>query len=101
MADLTPPLPIIALDVAKRSDAMATVDELGDLCRFFKVGNELFTGAGPEVVVELCGRRCEIFLDLKFHDIPTTVAGAVRNAAALGVRLVTVHAAGGETMLAA
>ena len=91
--------PIVALDVPSAEDALELVEYLGDACRFYKVGNELFTAAGPGIVRELRARGCDVFLDLKFHDIPNTVAGGVRNAAGLGVRLVTVHAAGGPAML--
>src|SRR5947208_11066192 len=90
---------IIALDVATAPQALELVDFFGDQCRFYKVGNELFTAAGPAIVRELRARDCDVFLDLKFHDIPNTVAGGVRNASALGARLVTVHAAGGSAML--
>jgi orotidine-5'-phosphate decarboxylase len=94
-------IPIIALDVPASQDALELVDYFGEQCRFYKVGNELFTAAGPPIVRELRGRGCDVFLDLKFHDIPNTVAGGVRNAAALGARLVTVHASGGRAMLEA
>jgi orotidine-5'-phosphate decarboxylase len=93
--------PIVALDVATSDAALAIVDELGPTCRFYKVGSELFTAAGPAVVRDIRARGAEVFLDLKFHDIPNTVAGAVRNAAALGARLLTVHAVGGIAMLRA
>ncbi len=93
--------PIIALDVPAPEGALELVSHLGDRCRFYKVGNELFTAAGPGIVRELRAHGCDVFLDLKFHDIPNTVAGGVRNAAALGARLVTVHAAGGLPMLRA
>ena len=93
--------PIIALDRSSAADALAVVDELGERCRFYKVGNELFTAAGPAVVRELRGRGSQVFLDLKFHDFPNTVAHGVANAAELGARLVTVHAAGGEAMVRA
>ena len=91
--------PILALDVSTAATALTMVDELGERCRFYKVGNELFTAAGPQLVRDLRARGCDVFLDLKFHDIPNTVAGGVRNAAALGARLVTVHATGGKAML--
>jgi len=93
--------PIIALDRSTAADALAIVDELGERCHFYKVGNELFTAAGPTVVRDLRARGVDVFLDLKFHDIPNTVAHGVANAAALGARLVTVHAAGGEAMVRA
>jgi orotidine-5'-phosphate decarboxylase len=96
-----PATPIIALDVASTDDALAIVDQLGERCRFYKIGNELFTAEGPRVVREVRARGCEVFLDLKFHDIPNTVAGGVRNAARLGARLVTVHATGGGAMVRA
>ena len=91
--------PIIALDVANAAAALALVDELGSLCRFYKIGSELFTAEGPSIVRAVQSRGASVFLDLKFHDIPNTVRGAVRSAAALGARLVTVHASGGRTML--
>jgi orotidine-5'-phosphate decarboxylase len=94
-------IPIVALDYGKADDALALVDELGVSCRFYKVGSELYTAAGPAIISALKERGKDVFLDLKYHDIPNTVAGAVRSAAALGVRLVTVHAAGGEAMLRA
>ncbi|HEY2164606.1 MAG TPA: orotidine-5'-phosphate decarboxylase [Gemmatimonadaceae bacterium] len=93
--------PIVALDVPTASAAMTLVSELGDACRFYKVGNELFTAAGPSVVAAIREQGREVFLDLKFHDIPNTVTGGVRNAAKLGASLVTVHASGGMSMLRA
>jgi orotidine-5'-phosphate decarboxylase len=94
-------VPIVALDVGSADEALSLARRLGDSCRFFKVGSELFTAAGPAVVHALLDEGADVFLDLKFHDIPTTVAGAVRSAAALGVRLMTVHASGGRAMLLA
>jgi orotidine-5'-phosphate decarboxylase len=78
---------------------MELVEHLGDRCTFYKVGNELFTAEGPSIVRALRERGREVFLDLKFHDIPNTVAGGVRNAVQLGASLVTVHATGGRKML--
>lgn len=92
---------IVALDVPGPADALELVDYLGPRCRFYKIGNELFTASGPAIVGELQARRCDVFLDLKFHDIPNTVAGGVRSAASHGARLVTVHASGGRKMLEA
>jgi orotidine-5'-phosphate decarboxylase len=87
--------------VPSAADALTLVDDLADRCTFYKVGNELFTAEGPSMVRTLVGRGRDVFLDLKFHDIPTTVAGGVRNAAELGARLVTVHGTGGRRMLEA
>jgi orotidine-5'-phosphate decarboxylase len=94
-------IPIIALDVPSTEKALGLVTELGDSCRFYKIGNELFTGVGPEVVRRVREHGADVFLDLKLHDIPNTVAGGVRGAAAVGARLVTVHATGGVAMLRA
>ena len=92
---------IVALDVPDAAAASVLVDRLDDTCAWFKVGLELFVAAGPVVLEPLLRRGHSIFLDLKFHDIPNTVAGAVRSAASLGVNMLTVHAAGGPAMLAA
>ena len=94
-------IPIVALDVPALTPALALVDRLGERCRFYKVGLELFTAAGPEVVSRIRDRGAEVFVDMKYHDIPNTVRGAVRSAAALGASLVTVHGSGGRSMLAA
>ena len=93
--------PIVALDVPSADDAMRVVASLGDRCRFYKVGSELFTAAGPSVVTRVRNAGCDVFLDLKVYDIPNTVRGAARSAAALGARLLTVHASGGVAMLEA
>ena len=100
MARLTA-TPIVALDVPATADALALADALGTRCRFYKVGGELFTAAGPAVVRAVRERGAEVFLDLKFHDIPNTVRGSVRSASALGASLLTVHASGGRAMLEA
>ena len=93
-------IPIVALDVATAGDALALARQLREDCHFFKVGSTLYTAAGPAIVRELRDNlQADVFLDLKFHDIPNTVAGAVRAATTLGVRLVTVHASGGRAML--
>lgn len=92
---------IVALDYASEAQALDLVDGLSpELCRL-KVGKELFTSCGPVLVEKLQSRGFEIFLDLKFHDIPNTVAGAVRAAAQLGVWMVNVHASGGRRMMEA
>ena len=95
------PVPIVALDFATVGQAVELVDELGSLCRFYKIGSELFTAVGPAAVAAVRDRGGEVMLDLKFHDIPNTVAGAVTAARALGVRILTVHATGGEEMIRA
>jgi orotidine-5'-phosphate decarboxylase len=92
---------IVALDVPDAASAAALVARLDGRCKWFKVGLELFVAAGPPVLKPLLKRGHSIFLDLKFNDIPNTVAAAVRSAASLGVRMLTVHAAGGPAMLAA
>jgi orotidine-5'-phosphate decarboxylase len=92
---------IVALDAPDAASAMAMVDRLEGRCAWFKVGLELFVAAGPTVIEPLLKQGHQVFLDLKLHDIPNTVAGAVRSAASLGVKLLTVHAAGGPELLAA
>lgn len=92
---------IVALDFFTLSDALSMVRTLGGLCRFYKIGSELFTAVGPASVSAVRDLGCDVFLDLKFHDIPNTVRAAVRTAVAHGARLVTVHASGGRAMLEA
>ncbi len=92
---------IVALDVADAATARAMVDRLAGHVGMFKVGGQIFTAAGPDFVREVIARGEKIFLDLKFHDIPNTVAGAVSAAGQLGVSLVDVHALGGKEMLEA
>jgi orotidine-5'-phosphate decarboxylase len=92
---------IVALDFPDAASALALVDRLDPaLCRL-KVGKELFTVAGPDLVRALVARGYEVFLDLKFHDIPNTVAAACRAAAGLGVWMMNVHASGGRRMMQA
>jgi orotidine-5'-phosphate decarboxylase len=93
--------PIVALDVGSAHAALAIVEELGDSCDFYKVGNELFTAEGPGIVRALHAAHKRVFLDLKLHDIPNTVRKASQSAAQLDVALLTVHASGGAAMLAA
>src|SRR3954447_10851277 len=92
---------IIALDVSRASDAQKIVNQIGDAASTYKVGKQLFTAEGPQVVRDLVASGSRVFLDLKFHDIPNTVGAAVREACALGVSMLTVHASGGEKMLRA
>jgi orotidine-5'-phosphate decarboxylase len=93
--------PIIALDVATAAAALDLVDRLGDAVQFYKIGSPLFTAAGPQIVRDVRARGKRVFLDLKFHDIPNTVAHAVEAAARLEVDLITLHATGGVAMLRA
>ena len=95
------PVPIVALDVPDAGRALALVKLLGDSCGFYKIGGELFTASGPSVVEAVRTEGKKVFLDLKFHDIPNTVRAAARSAAAAGASLITVHAIGGRSMLAA
>jgi orotidine-5'-phosphate decarboxylase len=92
---------IVALDAPELAEAEALVDRLAGAVGMYKVGAQLFTAAGPAAVEMVKKRGGRVFLDLKFHDIPATVAGAVREAARLGVTLLTVHASGGAAMLRA
>jgi orotidine-5'-phosphate decarboxylase len=92
---------IVALDVPKADPARDLVDQLAGRVGMFKVGSQLFTAAGPGFVQEIVGRGEKVFLDLKFHDIPNTVAGAVSSASRLGASLIDVHGLGGTAMLEA
>jgi orotidine-5'-phosphate decarboxylase len=92
---------IIPLDVPTVAEAFSLVDQLGDDADFYKVGFELFTRGGPQVVNELVSRGKRVFLDLKLHDIPNTVARSVTAASDLGVDLLTLHASGGPRMMEA
>jgi orotidine-5'-phosphate decarboxylase len=91
----------VALDFPDVHQALDLVDSLGDTCRWFKVGMELYYATGNSFVQDLRNRGFDVFLDLKLHDIPNTVAGAVRSATQAGASLLTVHAGGGPAMLAA
>ena len=92
---------IVALDVKTADEARALVDALAGDVGMFKIGSQLFTAAGPALVREIVGRGEKVFLDLKYHDIPNTVANAVAEACQLGVSLMTVHALGGKAMMEA
>ncbi len=91
---------IIALDLPAAEDALSLLDRL-DGADHVKVGSQLFTRAGPDFIRELKARGLDVFLDLKFHDIPRTVARAVESAAALGIDMLTLHASGGRAMMEA
>jgi orotidine-5'-phosphate decarboxylase len=90
---------IVALDVESVTEARRLFDELRDEAGMFKVGSQLFPSAGPDLVRELVAAGARVFLDLKFHDIPFTVAAAARDAVRLGVCLFNVHASGGSEMM--
>jgi len=93
---------IVALDFDSLSTAVKFATQIADLVGMFKIGNQLFTAAGPGAVKEIAALGAGVFLDLKYHDIPNTVAGAVLSAAAMtGVQLVNVHALGGKAMMEA
>jgi orotidine-5'-phosphate decarboxylase len=92
---------IVALDVSFSADALRIVSSLGDSVQTYKVGMQLYTAEGPKIVRDLISAGKSVFLDLKYHDIPNTVAATVREAAHLGVSMMTVHASGGTKMLRA
>src|SRR3954451_24086987 len=90
---------IIALDVETPIAALDLVKQLHSVAGMFKVGSQLFTAAGPQIVRDIIAHDSKVFLDLKFHDIPHQVASAARSAAELGVSLFTIHASGGSEMM--
>ncbi len=92
---------IVALDVQTREEAVAKVREIGDPVGFYKIGMELFTAEGPDVVKAVKDLGKKVFLDLKFHDIPRTVERAIRSGGKLGVDLMTIHSVGGKAMIKA
>lgn len=93
------PKVIVALDFANKTDALSLVDRMSpDLCRV-KIGKELFTAEGPQLVEKIQAKGFDVFLDLKFHDIPNTVARACTSASSLGVWMMNVHALGGSNMM--
>jgi orotidine-5'-phosphate decarboxylase len=92
---------IVALDVSSSAEAQKIVSSLGGAVQIYKVGMQLYTAEGPPIVRDLVASGRKVFLDLKYHDIPNTVAAAVREAAQLGVAMLTVHASGGTKMLKA
>ena len=90
---------IVALDYADATSALKLVNQLDPTLCKLKVGKELFTAAGPQLIEQLVAKNYDVFLDLKFHDIPTTVAKACQAAAKLGVWMLNVHASGGSAMM--
>lgn len=92
---------IVALDVQTREEAVAKIKEIGDGVGFYKIGLELFTAEGPDIVKAVKDLGKKVFLDLKFHDIPRTVERAVRSGGKLGVDLMTIHSIGGNAMIRA
>src|SRR5882757_9935802 len=100
--DLTPRDRLaVALDLPTEHEALKLVDRLGQTCQWYKVGMELYYAAGNSIVQQLRDRGFSVFLDLKLHDIPNTVAGAIRSATHAGASLLTIHATGGAAMMSA
>jgi orotidine-5'-phosphate decarboxylase len=92
---------IVALDVPSKSDALRLVEQLREKISFFKIGLQLYTAEGPEIVRAIVASGAKVFLDLKLHDIPNTVASAVESASKLGVEMLTIHLSGGAEMIRA
>ena len=92
---------IVALDVNSREEAVSKIGLIGDAVSFYKIGLELFTAEGPDVVKAVKDLGKKVFLDLKFHDIPRTVERAVKSAGRLGADLMTIHSVGGKAMIRA
>src|SRR5438132_7034430 len=92
---------IVALDVATKKEAAALVEELRDEISFFKIGLQLYTAEGPEIVRAVLATGSKVWLDLKLYDIPITVARAVESASNLGVQMLTIHLSGGNKMIRA
>jgi orotidine-5'-phosphate decarboxylase len=92
---------IVALDVATKKEALALVEQLRAQISFFKVGLQLYTAEGPEIVRGILATNAKVFLDLKLHDIPNTVGRAVESAARLEVQMLTIHLSGGPEMIRA
>src|SRR5438445_5729667 len=92
---------IVALDVATKAQALALVEQLRDKISFFKIGLQLYTAEGPEIVRAVLATGAKVFLDLKLHDIPNTVARAVESASNLSVQMLTVHLSGASEMIRA
>jgi len=92
---------IVALDVATKKEALVLVEQLRDQISFFKIGLQLYTAEGPEIVRAVLATGAKVFLDLKLHDIPNTVARAVESATRLGAQMLTIHLSGGPEMIRA
>jgi orotidine-5'-phosphate decarboxylase len=92
---------IVALDVASKEEALRLVEQLREQISFFKIGLQLYTAEGPEIVRSVLASGANVFLDLKLHDIPNTVARAVESASTLGVQMLTIHLGGGSEMIRA
>jgi orotidine-5'-phosphate decarboxylase len=92
---------IVALDVATKEKALELVQEVRDQISFFKIGLQLYTAEGPEIVRAVLATGSKVWLDLKLYDIPNTVAGAVKSASHLGVHMLTIHLSGGSEMIRA